>query len=69
MARAGVRLTRSELCEKAKVSVATLADFEAGKRTPYGRTLRDIQAALETLGVIFLDLNEDGVGVRVNGEK
>lgn len=69
MARAGARLTRSELSKRANVSVATLADFEAGKRTPYERTVRDIQAVLEALGVTFLNLNEDGVGVRVNAKK
>ena len=69
MARAGVRLTRTELCKKANISVATLADFEAEKRTPYEKTVRDIQAVFEALGVTFLDLNEDGIGVRVNRDE
>ena len=64
MARAGIGLSRSALAMKANVSVATLSDFELEKREPYDRTLRDIQQALEALGVTFLEADERGVGVR-----
>lgn len=68
MARAAVGLSRPKFAEKANISVATLADFELGKRTPYERTLRDVQQAFERLGVTFLDANESGEGVRVKNE-
>jgi hypothetical protein len=49
--------------------VATLADFEAGKRTPYDRTLSDVRQALEKAGVIFVDENGEGPGVRLKKKK
>ena len=61
--------SRAQLAEAAKVSAATLADFEAGKRTPYQRTLADVQAALEAAGVVFVPAGEyqgqGGPGVRL----
>ncbi|HAG46677.1 MAG: hypothetical protein CBB62_10315 [Micavibrio sp. TMED2] len=69
MARAGANLSRTKLAELSGVSVATLADFEAGKRASYDRTLKDIQTALEDLGATFLDPNQDGPGVRINDRK
>lgn len=69
MARVGANLSRAKLAELSGVSVATLADFEAGKRESYDRTVRDIQAALEKLGATFLAPNEDGPGVRINDPK
>ena len=67
MARAGCRITQQDLASEAKVSVATLADFEAGKRVPYERTLRDIREALETMGAEFLELAHGKSGVSVDG--
>jgi DNA-binding XRE family transcriptional regulator len=45
-ARALIDWTRAQLAEASGVSAATLADFEAGKRTPYDRTLADVRSAL-----------------------
>lgn len=64
-ARAMLRLKREELSEASRVAVATLADFETGKRQPHPRTLSAIQDALETAGVIFIDENGGGPGVRL----
>lgn len=66
MARVGAKLSRAKLAELSGVSIATLSDFEAGRRESYDRTVRDIQAALEKLGATFLASNEDGPGVRIN---
>ena len=63
MARAGLKMSRRSLASAARVSTATLADFESGKRTPYDRTLRDIKKALEDAGVEFVD-----AGARLIGE-
>ena len=61
MARAGLRMSQAELARRAEVSPATLAEFEKGSRTPYERTIRDIQKALEDAGAIF---TEQGVTLR-----
>jgi transcriptional regulator with XRE-family HTH domain len=63
-ARAMLDWTRDELAEHAGVGVATLAEFEAGRRTPYDRTLRDIRSALETAGIEILPENGGGPGLR-----
>ena len=47
--------SQSELAERSKVARATLAEFESGRRTPYDRTLDDIQRALEAAGAIFTE--------------
>lgn len=68
MARAAIGLTRPQFAQRANISVATLADFELGKRAPYERTLRDVQHTFERLGVTFLEADEDGEGVRVRND-
>lgn len=62
-ARALLAWSQSDLCEAANVGRATLANFESEKSTPYERTLRDIQTALEKAGIEFL--GETGVGMIV----
>jgi transcriptional regulator with XRE-family HTH domain len=57
--------TREQLSERSKVSPATLADFEAEKRTPYDRTLADIRRALEDGGIEFIPENGGGPGARL----
>jgi transcriptional regulator with XRE-family HTH domain len=57
--------SREDLAERSKVSAATLADFEAGKRTPYNRTLADIRRALEDGGIEFIPENGGGPGARL----
>ena len=64
-ARAMLRLTRDQLADAAQVAVATLADFETSRRQPHPRTLAAIRAALEAAGVIFIDQNGEGPGVRL----
>jgi transcriptional regulator with XRE-family HTH domain len=64
-ARAMLGWTREQLAERSKVSPATLADFEAEKRTPYDRTLADIRRALEDGGIEFIPSNGGGPGARL----
>ena len=64
-ARALLGWSREQLAKKSKVSMATLADFEAGKRLPYDRTLADVQNALEQAGVVLIPENGGGAGVRL----
>ena len=63
-ARAFLGWSRDELARRSKVSNATLADFEAGKRDPYSRTLADIRSAFEEAGVEFTNGDQPGVRLR-----
>ena len=60
-----LRMRREDLAAAAQVAQATLTDFEAGKRTPYPRTLSAIRTALESAGVEFIEENGGGAGVRL----
>ena len=55
MARAGLHISQADLARRANVAPATIAEFEKGRRTPYDRTVRDIQHVLEEAGAIFVD--------------
>jgi transcriptional regulator with XRE-family HTH domain len=66
-ARALLNWSQAKLCERAKVARATLAEFEAGKRVPYARTLADIRSALEAAGVEFTNGGQPGVRLRASG--
>ena len=68
-ARALLNWSRSRLSEEAKVGRATLAEFETGNRLPYARTIDDIRAALELAGVIFVEENGEGPGVRLKKDR
>ncbi|RCS25254.1 XRE family transcriptional regulator [Phyllobacterium salinisoli] len=67
-ARALLDLTQPELAERAAVSPSTLRDFESGKRAPIANNLAAIRAALEQAGVIFIEENGQGPGVRLRKE-
>ena len=64
-ARALIGWSRRQLAEASHVSERTLIDFERGARAPHRRTLVDLRRALEEAGVIFIDENEEGPGVRL----
>ncbi|TPN49348.1 helix-turn-helix transcriptional regulator [Mesorhizobium sp. B1-1-7] len=68
-ARALLDWSQAQLSAASKVATKTLADFERGKRTPYDRTLVDVRVALEAAGVIFVDENGEGPGVRLRKER
>ena len=60
-----LRLTREQVAQSAKVAVATLADFEVGRRKPGVRTLEAIRNTLEAAGAEFIAKNGGGPGVRL----
>lgn len=67
-ARALLGWSQDQLSEASKVAKATIANFEAGKRSPYDRTLADVQRALDDAGILFLAADENvtgGDGVRL----
>lgn len=64
-ARALLGWSQDQLSAASKVAKATIANFEAGKRSPYERTLADMRDALEAAGVLFIAENGGGAGVRL----
>lgn len=64
MARAGLGMGIRELAERAQVSTNTVSRFETGEELK-SRTVAALQAALEAAGVIFIDENGEGPGVRL----
>jgi transcriptional regulator with XRE-family HTH domain len=64
-ARALLNLKQKDLAELSKVSLRAIAHFEAGQRKPVPATLQALRQALEAAGVIFIDENGGGSGVRL----
>ena len=64
MARVALDLGVRDLAALAKVAPGTVSRFEAGEELKE-RTVDALQAALEAAGVIFIDANGNGPGVRL----
>lgn len=64
MARAALGIGVRELADAAKVSPDTIARLERGE-TLKERTVEAVRRALEEAGVIFIDENGEGPGVRL----
>nr|WP_207779300.1 helix-turn-helix transcriptional regulator [Zavarzinia aquatilis] len=65
MARAAVDWGIRDLARAAKVGIATVTRFENGQGVPNPATLAAIRTALESAGVIFIEQNGEGPGVRL----
>lgn len=65
MARAAVNWSVRDLAKKAGVAANTVSRFENGSDA-YGETLAKFKRVLERAGVIFLDGNGEGPGVRLS---
>lgn len=68
MARAALSLGVRDLAKLAQVSPNTVTRFERGEKLQ-PRTVKSMRAALETSGVMFLDENGGGAGVRLISQK
>jgi transcriptional regulator with XRE-family HTH domain len=64
-ARALVDMSQATLARRAVVPRDAIADFENGSRTLSQDRIAAIRAALEAAGVIFIDENGEGPGVRL----
>jgi transcriptional regulator with XRE-family HTH domain len=64
-ARALIDWSREALADSSRVALRTIVDFERGARSPREVTLLAIRAALESAGVLFIDQNGQGPGVRL----
>ncbi len=70
-ARAMLRWSARRLAEEAGVSWPTIQRMEAATGVPGGlsRNLELIQRSLEAAGVIFIDENDEGPGVRLKKQR
>lgn len=57
--------SQQQLATTANVGLSTIRGFETGKRVPIANNLQAIRTALETAGIIFIDQNGYGPGVRL----
>ncbi len=64
-ARGLVSWSQLELATKSEVSVVTIRNFEKGETEPRSSTLKVIRQTLEAAGVLFVDENGAGPGVRL----
>ncbi|CCG42111.1 helix-turn-helix domain-containing protein [Magnetospirillum molischianum] len=64
-ARAMLGLKQSELAALCGLSTTGINNIERGASDPKASTLAAIRAALEAAGVIFIDQNGEGPGVRL----
>ena len=64
-ARAILGISQEELATLSGVSRVPLANFESGNSRPYASTLQKLRDALEKAGVVFVDPNGLGPGVRL----
>lgn len=64
MARVALNLGIRDLAKLARVAPATVSRFEAGEELK-PRTIDAMRVALENAGVIFVDENGEGPGVRM----
>lgn len=70
-ARMLLRWEQRDLAERSGISLPTIKRLEAkpGSISAYDSTLSAIRAALEAAGVIFIDQNGEGPGVRLRKER
>ena len=67
-ARALLGLSQADLADISGVSRVPLANFEAGNSAPYPKTLDSLKTALEGAGVVFVESNGHGPGVRLRAK-
>lgn len=68
-ARGLVDWSQADLASAANVGLSTLRNFEAGRSVPMANNLSAIRAALEAAGVLFIEQNGNGPGVRLRDHK
>jgi transcriptional regulator with XRE-family HTH domain len=64
-ARALLAMTQPELAARAGLGLSTIVDFEKSRRRLSAEAIKSIRDALESAGVIFINQNGDGPGVRL----
>jgi DNA-binding transcriptional regulator YiaG len=64
-ARALLGITQTELAETAGLGLSTVVDFEKQRRIVSGEAIQEMKLALEKRGILFLETNGEGEGVRL----
>jgi DNA-binding transcriptional regulator YiaG len=64
-ARALVDLTQPALAEAAALGLSTVVDFERSRRSVSEAAIAAMQGAVDRAGVVFVDENGEGPGVRL----
>ena len=64
-ARGLLAWSQIDLADRASLGQSTIRDFEKGRRVPTAKYLATVRRTLEAAGVIFIDGNEEGPGVRL----
>lgn len=64
-ARALINWTQPRLAEAAGLGLSTVVDFERERRQVASQSVEAMKLALETAGVIFVNENGEGPGVRL----
>ncbi|MGG6895799.1 helix-turn-helix transcriptional regulator [Rhizobium sp. BR 315] len=64
-ARALLDWSQQNLAEYSKIGNATIRNFEGGKSVPQHATLDVLRRCFEAGGVLFIDQNGNGPGVRL----
>ncbi|GAA4178254.1 helix-turn-helix transcriptional regulator [Shinella granuli] len=65
MARAALKIGVRELAEMASVTTATITRFENERGGLNSATRAKLRSALEAAGIMFIDQNGNGPGVRL----
>ena len=68
-ARALLDWTQEELAERAGVSRSTVRGFENGQHEPHRASAAMIRAALEQAGVVLIEADDQGEGVRFHSPR
>lgn len=68
-ARALLDWSQQRLAEFSRIGNATIRNFESGRSSPQIATLDVLKRAFEGAGVIFVDENGEGPGVRLRKDR
>jgi ribosome-binding protein aMBF1 (putative translation factor) len=64
-----VSLSQEQLATSARVGLSTIRNFEAGRSVPVTNNREAIRRSLEAAGVILVDENGEGPGVRLKKQR
>ena len=68
-ARGMLDWSQTDLAHRSNLSESTIRDFEKGRRVPSVNNLAAVRRAFEDAGLIVIDENGEGPGVRLRKER